>query len=186
MVISHPEVGVCGLSCRLCPMYNTQTNNRCAGCKSPARIALGCSFITCAVKKKGIEFCWECGENSTCERWRRHRDEGKRRDSFKCYQKLETDIDFIQKHGIVEFEKEQKIREQLLKELLQNFNDGRSKSYYCIASTVIKIDELRTALIEAKAQSNGMQLKEKAKIMHAVLVSVSKKNGYLLELRKAS
>jgi hypothetical protein len=26
-------------------------------------MAVGCPFITCAVKKKGIEFCWDCEEN---------------------------------------------------------------------------------------------------------------------------
>jgi hypothetical protein len=54
--IQYAEVGVCGLSCRLCSMYHTQTESRCAGCKSYARMAVGCPFITCAVKKKGIEF----------------------------------------------------------------------------------------------------------------------------------
>jgi len=33
-------------------------------------MAAGCPFITCAVKKKGIEFCWDCEENKTCEKWK--------------------------------------------------------------------------------------------------------------------
>lgn len=65
------------------------------------------------------------------------REKGKRHDSFKCYQTLEADISFINKHGINEFEKMQKQREYLLKEILKDFNDGRSKSYYCIAATVL-------------------------------------------------
>jgi len=150
MDLQHVEVGVCGLSCRLCPMYHTQTENRCAGCKSPSRMAVGCPFITCAVKKKGIEFCWQCGENGTCEKWRKHREASRQYDSFKCYQKLEGDIEFIRKNGVSEFEKQQKIREQLLKEMLREFNDGRSKSYYCIASTVLQIDELQDILTKAK------------------------------------
>ncbi|TEB08592.1 hypothetical protein Psch_02157 [Pelotomaculum schinkii] len=52
MKIKHPEIGVCGLSCRLCPRYHTDTKSKCHGCKSQARIAVGCPFITCAVKKK--------------------------------------------------------------------------------------------------------------------------------------
>jgi hypothetical protein len=100
MQIIYPEIGVCGLSCRLCPMYNTEAESRCLGCKSPNRIAVGCPFITCAVKKKGIEFCWDCEENKICEKWKKHREAGKKSDSFKCYQKLEEDIRFIQKNGI--------------------------------------------------------------------------------------
>ncbi len=184
MNIQHPEIGICGLSCRLCPMYNMSTDSRCTGCKSPSRVAVGCPLITCAVKKKGIEFCWECAESSACERWRKHREAGKRRDSFKCYQKLENDIAFIREHGVAEFEKEQKIREHMLKEMLQHFDDGRSKSYYCIASTVLKIDELKNALTQAVAQSRNLQLNEKAKVMHSILDSISKEKGYLLKLRK--
>jgi len=184
MNAKYPEIGVCGLSCRLCPMHNTETESRCAGCKSPARMAVGCPFITCAVKKKGIEFCWQCEENSTCEKWKKHREAGKQHDSFKCYQKLEEDIAFIHEHGVVEFEKQHKIREQFLKEMLLEFNDGRSKGHYCIAATVLEISELQDALTNARKQSEGMQLKEKAKVMHTLLELIANKKGYILKLRK--
>jgi TPP-dependent trihydroxycyclohexane-1,2-dione (THcHDO) dehydratase len=45
-------------------------------------MSAGCPFITCAIKKKGIEFCWQCKENETCEKWRKHREFSKRVDSF--------------------------------------------------------------------------------------------------------
>jgi hypothetical protein len=182
--IQYAEVGVCGLSCRLCSMYHTQTESRCAGCKSYARMAVGCPFITCAVKKKGIEFCWQCTENAACEKWRKHRDAGRQKDSFKCYQKLEDDILFIRNNGVAEFEKTAKIRENLLNEMLIGFNDGRSKSYYCIAATVLKIDELRDVLSQSKEQSKNMQLKDKAKVIHSILECLANEKGYLLKLRK--
>ncbi|WP_241422576.1 hypothetical protein [Candidatus Contubernalis alkaliaceticus] len=56
MKIKYPAIGICGLSCRLCPRYNTEAKSRCLGCKSEDRMAVGCPFITCAVKKKGVEF----------------------------------------------------------------------------------------------------------------------------------
>jgi hypothetical protein len=118
-------------------------------------MAVGCPFITCAVKKKGIDFCWECTENKICEKWKKHREVGKKIDSFKCYQKLEEDISFIQKKGISEFEKILKKREHLLKEMLKDFNEGRSKSYYCIAATVLEIEELGEALTQAKKNHMG-------------------------------
>jgi hypothetical protein len=184
MNVRYPEVGVCGLSCRLCPMFNSLAESRCGGCKSPGRIGVGCGFITCAVKKKGVEFCWECSESSACERWRKHREAGKEHDSFKCYQKLEGDLGFIRAHGVVEFEKEQKVRERLLKEMLQEFNDGRSKSYFCIAATVLEVDELKVALFKAESQSRNLQPKERARVMRSILDLVSKEKGYLLKLRK--
>jgi hypothetical protein len=165
-------------------MYHITGESRCAGCKTDARMAVGCSFITCAVKKKGIEFCWDCEENTTCEKWNRHRDSGKHHDSFKCYQKLEEDISFIRKNGVEVFEKSQKRRENLLKEMLGEFNEGRSKSYYCISATVIEIDELEKSLDEARKNSVGHDVKGKSRKLHSILDDIAKQKEYFLKLRK--
>ncbi|MDD5530107.1 MAG: DUF3795 domain-containing protein [bacterium] len=184
MKIKYPEIGICGLSCRLCPSYHMDTKSRCFGCKSKDRMAVGCPFITCAIKKKEIEFCWDCQESKICEKWEKHREAGKKFDSFKCYQKLEDDIAFIQKNKVPEFEKLQKIREQLLREMLQEFNEGRSKSYYCIASTVLEIEELKKALTIAKKNSKGLEIKEKSKSLHSILDNIAIQKKYCLKLRK--
>jgi hypothetical protein len=147
-------------------------------------MSAGCPFITCALKKKGIEFCWNCQENETCEKWKKHRDSGKKTDSFKCYQKLEDDIAFIQKNGVNEFEKSQIMRENLLKEMLREFNDGRSKSYYCIAATVMEIRELEAALNDARKNSDGLGIKEKSRVLHVILDEIARQRNYYLKLRK--
>lgn len=184
MKIDFPEIGVCGLSCRLCPTYHTNSKSRCGGCKSEGRMAVGCPFITCAVKKKQIEFCWDCAESTTCEKWAKHRELGKSHDSFKCYQKLENDISFIKSEGVVKFEKLQITREQILKEMLNEFNEGRSKSFYCIAATILEIDELKKILSKAKDLSNGMNMQDKSKVMHLSINNVAKEKNYYLKLRK--
>jgi hypothetical protein len=154
------------------------------GCKSTTRMVVGCPFITCAVKKKEIEFCWDCEENKTCEKWKKHREADKKSDSFKCYQKLEEDIQFIQKNGIREFEKTQKNREHLLKEMLKESNEGRSKSYYCIAATVLEIEELKEVLQQITKKTNGLDIKEKSKVLHTTLDDIAKTKNYCLKLRK--
>ena len=184
MQIKYPEIGICGLSCRLCPSYNTDAASKCNGCKSEARMAVGCPFITCAIKGKGIEFCWQCEESATCKKWGKHREASKQFDSFKCYQTLEEDIAFIQKNGVDEFRKNQEIREHLLKEMLQNYNEGRSKSYYCIAATVMEIEELNTALAQAKRDAGKAEIKERAKVLHSILDIIAQQKHYLLKLRK--
>jgi hypothetical protein len=147
-------------------------------------MALGCPFITCAVKKKGVEFCWDCVENQTCEKWQKHRQAGKEYDSFKSYQKLEDDIQYIKNNGIKAYNEQQKIREHLLLRLLKEYNEGRSKSYYCIAATVMNIGELENALAEADIVSKSADIKEKTKFMHSLLDAVALKKGYYLKLRK--
>jgi hypothetical protein len=184
MKIRYPEIAICGLSCRLCPHYHTEGPSRCGGCKTESRAGAGCPFITCALKKKGVEFCWDCKESETCEKWAKHRESGKKSDSFKCYQKLEDDIAFVRKNGVEEFAETQMRRELLLKEMLREFNDGRSKSYYCIAATVLEIAELEEALSEAKKNSGGLDSKEKAKILHIILERIAQQRDSLLKLRK--
>lgn len=184
MRIEYPAIGICGLSCLLCPSYNTEAKSICLGCKSEGRIAAGCPFITCALKKKGIEFCWECDESETCHKWKNHRETGKKKDSFKCYQKLENDIAFINKNGVAEFEKTQIDREEILKDMLKEFNEGRSKSYYCIASTVLDIDELEDALKGARQVSKGLDIKEKSRLLHSIIDEIAGRRNYYLKLRK--
>jgi hypothetical protein len=184
MQIKYPEIGVCGLSCRLCPSYHAQGESRCGGCKSASRMAVGCQFITCAVKKKGVEFCWACEEGETCAKWHEHRKTSQKHDSFVCYQKLEDNIAFIQRDGVKPFEKTQKAREQLLRTMLDGFNEGRSKTYYSIAATVLEIEELKAALSQAKAQSRGLGLKEKSLVLHSLLDEIAKHKRYTLKLRK--
>jgi len=183
MKIKYPEIGICGLSCRLCPHYHTEGASRCGGCKTESRMGAGCPFITCALKKKGIEFCWDCEENETCEKWAKHRNAAKKADSFKCYQKLEEDIAYIRKNGVDEFEETQKKRECLLKEMVREFNDGRSKSYYCIAATVLEVGEFEEALTQAHKISDGLEIKEKSKVLHSILDEIAKQRHYYLKLR---
>ena len=147
-------------------------------------MAAGCPFITCAVKRKGFEFCWDCTENEGCEKWKKHRDASRNFDSFVCYQKLEDNITFIQKNGVEEFERVQKRREELLEAMLEEFNEGRSKTYYCIASTVMEIGELEDALKQARATARNLDLKGKSKLLHGILDGVAEKRQYHLKLRK--
>lgn len=184
MEIKYPQIGICGLSCKLCPMYQTDSKSRCEGCKSEARMSLGCPFITCAIKKKGIEFCWECNESVSCERWKKHREAGKVADSFKCYQKLEDDIDYVHNNGIDQFMEVQNIKEKILREMLDNFNEGRSKSYYCIAVTVMEVEELTEAVARANNDSYGLDIQSKSKVLHKILDEIAEKKKYNLKLRK--
>ena len=154
------------------------------GCKTESRMSAGCPFITCALKKKGVEFCWECEQSDNCGKWRIHREFSRTSDTFKCYQKLESDIIFIKKNSVVNFDKLQKTREVFLKEMLQDFNDGQSKNYYCVAATVLEIKELEDALIETKKTSRGLDAKGKSKNLHAILDKIAQRKNYTLKLRK--
>ena len=184
MQIKYPAIGICGLSCRLCPSFHTEGQSKCGGCKSAYRMGAGCPFITCAIKKKDVEFCWECVESETCEKWQRHRAYGQEHDTFTSYQKLEDNINTIQSVGIASFAETQRIRAELLTEMLESFNEGRSKRYYCIAATVLEIAELETALTQAKMDPNRIDLKSASRILHSILDEIATSKHYSLKLRR--
>lgn len=184
MAIDFPEIGVCGLSCRLCPSYHSTGESRCGGCKSEARMKVGCPFITCAVKKRGIGFCGECLDAAQCERWRTHREKGRTRDSFVCYQHLEDNIAFAQSHGLAALDARESEKERLLAAMLAEFNEGRSKTFYCIAATVMEPREIEEAIADARGASAGAGLKDRSKALHAALEGIAKEKGYHLKLRK--
>ena len=85
---------------------------------------------------------------------------------------------------MTEFEKLQKKREKLLKQMLRDFNEGRSKRYYCIAATVFEIDELQKLLNAGIGLSKGFEIRGKSKVLHSLLDSAANKKKYLLKLRK--
>jgi hypothetical protein len=145
---------------------------------------VGCTFIRCAIKKKEIEFCWDCEESGICDKWRKHREAGKQGDSFVSYQKLEDNIDFIQTKNLEDFQKEQRTRERLLKEMLHEFNEGRSKTLFCIAATILTVKELEHALHEATQESETVNIKKKAKILRQILETIADEKSYYLKLRK--
>jgi hypothetical protein len=179
------EIGICGLSCRLCPAYHRETKSKCEGCKSEYRMGAPCPFHTCAFKKRGIDFCGFCDEHRTCTRWIKFRESGKQYDSIVSYQRLEDNIALIQKYGMEEFEKQQKTREKMLRAFLVEFNEGRSKSLYCIAATILEIEELESVLEKARAKSRGLEIRAKSGVMHSLLNEIAKEKNYLLKLRKS-
>jgi hypothetical protein len=147
-------------------------------------MSAGCPFITCAVKREGIEFCWECPDSAGCERWARHREQGRTRDSFVSYVALEDNIACVRRGGLEAFVAEQLMREGLLREMLEEFEEGRSKAYYCIAATVLPLDELRGALTQARETGRETDVRASSKALHALLDAAADARCVTIALRK--
>lgn len=65
------------------------------------------------------------------------------------------------------------------------FNEGRSKSLYCVAATILEIEELEGVLEKARAKSRGLEIRAKSGVMHSLLNEIAKEKNYLLKLRKS-
>jgi hypothetical protein len=185
-VKTFPTIGCCGIDCGLCPRYHTAGSSRCPGCAGPGFFEKhpSCGHITCCVKKRKFEVCSQCDEFpcSKFEYWA----EG---DSFVTHQKTLLNLDSIRRGGLEGFIEQQRKRITLLNTMLENFDDGRSKSFYCIATALLPIADLEESLRHAQQQikqdkAKSGDIKTRAGILRGSLDDCAAKTGVELKLRR--
>jgi hypothetical protein len=180
-VKTYPTIGVCGLDCGLCPRYYTVGTSRCPGCCGPEFFTKhpSCSFITCCVKKRGLEVCAECSD-FPCSRFKSEEEyqQLKESSSYPSYKRVIPNLNLIRERGIEEFAVQQRRRIQLLERMLADFDDGRSKSFYCKAVALLDLAALENSLdraiqkIEA-SNINPSDARTKANTLKGILSSVA-------------
>ena len=84
---------------------------------------------------------------------------------------------------------EQRKRRLLLEDLLNNYNEGRSMSFYCLAAALMPPDLIEKAISELKEklatnQVNSSDIKAKAKALRGIIQGLAEKSGIELKLRK--
>ena len=187
MLKQCPTLGCCGLDCGMCPAYYTDGPSRCPGCggedffeKHPS-----CSYITCCVKNRGLEVCAQC-EEYPCPKFEGASDGPDIKTTAK---RVLHNQQFIQDFGIAKFMEQQDLRMEMLRGMLEHYNDGRSKTFYCLAATLLSVEGLNKALAEVdqivQLESVGQNdLKSRAKILKGILTRQADKEGEVLKMRK--
>jgi hypothetical protein len=173
----YPTIGVCGLDCGLCPRYYTEGPSKCPGCagtnffnKHPS-----CSFITCCVKNRNLEVCSECSD-FPCAKFKSadEYNQLKENSSYPSPKKILPNLYFIKEYGIKIFIEGQKKRIRLLEIMLDKFNDGRSRSFFCRAALFNDITALTNSLKKAEEiikadKIKQTDMKSKANILRKVI-----------------
>jgi hypothetical protein len=187
-VKTYPTIGVCGLDCGLCPRYYTAGPSRCPGCCGPDFFNKhpSCSFITCCVKKKNLEVCAECSD-FPCSKFKSDEEyqQLEESSSYPSSKKIMPNLDFIKEHGIEKLIGQQKKRIKLLGTMIKNFDDGRSRSFFCRAATLLDLTSLESSLVAAskKIKTDNIvsnDIKTKAKILKSILNEISFTKGVQL------
>ena len=129
----HPTIATCGLDCGLCPRYYTAGESRCPGCAGPGFFEKhpSCSFITCCVRDRHLEACGECAE-FPCGKFKSAAEyRATESTSYPPARKILPNQRFIRRNGIKRFLARQAQQMKLLALLLAEYDDGRSRSFYC-------------------------------------------------------
>jgi hypothetical protein len=189
---TYPTIGCCGLDCGLCPRFYTVGPSRCPGCAGPDFFSKrpSCSFITCCVKKKNLEVCGECSE-FPCSKFRSEQEYQQRQgsSSYPPEIKILPNLNFIKEHGIEKFIKQQRSRIKLLQMMIKNFNDGRSRSFFCRAAALLDPTSLKSSLDKAtrKIKTDKIKqndVKKKAQILKEIFKEIALKKGIELVKKK--
>jgi len=183
----YPIVGACGLSCGLCPRYYTEGLSRCPGCCGPdfGQKHPSCGFITCCVKQRGLETCAQCADWAGCEKVAKNLAAARHKDSFISYRPLADNFAYIRSNGIEEFVGRETEKQEFLRHLIDNYDEGRSKGFYCTSCQLIPLDRLREALAEAETEiAEGADIKERVKLVRAAIGNLADTLQIDLKLRK--
>jgi len=97
-------------------------------------------------------------------------------------------LNSIREHGLKTFIARQRRRIGLLEAMIENFNDGRSRSFFCKAAALLDLTGLENSLDEASqrikiANIKPNDIKIKAKILKEILNEMAVKEG--IELVKS-
>ena len=168
---------LCGLNCGLCPMH---LDNYCPGCGGGAGNQ-PCAIARCSQKHEGIEYCYQCDEY-LCEKY-----EGiDVFDSFITHRNQLKDFAKVKQIGIDAYQSELDEKVKILRFLLDNYNDGRKKSFFCIAVNLLELQDVQYVVeqIVTEAKSDNLTLKEKSRLAEGFFQAMAKKREVVLKLNK--
>ncbi len=166
-------IGACGIYCGLCTKYQSRAKSRCIGCKVGEQHSW-CSIWNCCVKRHGLETCNECSEIFNCAIFLRRK--------VAEWIPAADNLLQIKEVGLENWLKEQKERQALVEELLQNYNEGRSMSFYCKACTRMPVNLINDAMEEAKKKImsekiDNFDIKSRAKILKSIIKDMAIKSS---------
>lgn len=166
---------LCGLNCGLCPMF---LGKYCGGCGNGSQ---SCVIAKCSMEHGNIEYCFGC-KCYPCEKYL-HIDDF---DSFITHKKRKCDLEKAQRIGIDKYNLEQKEKMQILDYLLSNYNDGRRKTFFCVAVNLLELSEIQEAVkqIEENSELAALSVKERSLYVVNVFQGIADKRGLSLKLNR--
>jgi len=173
-------IGCCGIDCGLCPRFHTRGDSVCPGCGGPGFRDKhpSCGYLSCCTVRKGLEVCSECSD-FPCVKFVPERISF---DSFVTGKKMLPNLEYIKNNGMELFLEQHNARIAFLKYLLNSFDDGRSKSFFCIACALLPSDKLKLACREFESLEH-LDIREKNKKVRNRLMSIAEDAGVELKLR---
>ena len=177
----YPLFSACGLNCGLCPRHYADGKSKCPGCAGAdfSKVHPSCGVLSCC-QRKGIEYCFLCDE-FPCKKY----DGADLHDSFITHKNQFTDLEKAKHLGMEAYRAELNEKISLLAELLNNYDDGRRKSLFCLAVNLLDLHVVRSIVAQlADSVDAGVSPKEKTESAVCMFNEAAEIKGVSLKLRK--
>lgn len=125
---------------------------------------------------KGLEICSQCIEYP-CKRFE---NENISHDSFVTHKRIFPNHEYVRANGVEGFIDQQRERVDLLVELLKFFDDGRSKSYFCLAAALLPIGRVVDLKNELPRLMGIDELKERNRRVRGIIKQVAENQNICL------
>ena len=133
---SDLNFSLCGLNCGLCPM---RLDGYCPGCGGGAGNQ-PCAVARCALEHGSPEYCFLCAD-FPCARLGLDSEY----DAVVTRQNQRADMERAAVLGMETYAEEQREKAEILRALLEKYNDGRRKTLFCVAVNLLPLPVLRGA-----------------------------------------
>lgn len=177
----YPLFSACGLNCGLCPRYQMDGTSKCPGCSGKGFLTKHptCGVLSCS-QRKGIEYCCQCDEYP-CKRY----DGADQSDSFITHLKQLCDLEKAKTLGIDAYKNELNDKVSIIETLLKGYDDGRRKSFFCLAVNLLELHDVRYVMEQIAAKTYPEQTtKEKAATAVKLFQDMAEQRSLTLKLRK--
>lgn len=167
---------LCGLNCGLCTM---RLGNYCPGCGGGEHHS--CAIAKCSAQHNHVEYCFRCDE-FPCTRYK----DIEEYDSFITHRNQLKDIGKAQKIGIDAYTKEQVEKVKILNYLLENYNSGRKKTFFCLAVNLLDMQDIKAIMkhLSSNSEVSRLPIKDKADYAVRQFQEIADKRGMKLKLNK--
>ena len=166
---------LCGLNCGLCVM---QLDGYCPGCGG-GEGNQPCAIARCILQRGGLDYCFLCNEYP-CEKY-----EGiEKYDSFITHRHQLQDAEKVKQTGMDSYRSELKEKMRILRILLAEYNDGRRKSFFCLAVNLLNLADIQKVMMQLESESDALSAKEKAVLAAELFQKVAVERSIVLKLNK--
>lgn len=165
---------LCGLACSLCVMY---IGKYCPGCGNDNHT---CRLKKCANNHEQVEYCNQCHE-FPCHEYEQINEYDSFITGWNRFKDFKRQNEIGEKAFIEELEQ----KADILELLLSNYNDGRKKTFYCLAINLLELNDIKLVIKQVQEVVLDVDsLKDKASKCANCFNEMARKRDIILKLNK--